>query len=329
MRRHFNLKKKCKKTENSLLFSNDKILLLSLFPDNYLIKEELDKYSNLSILYDNKDEIFNILNEKSINRQKNCNFCNRIFEDKLELRKHILLECLMEKYSKKEIESKKLQDCNNSNYNNSQCNNAESHNTTSESHNNDSFNTTYNSPVTINNISIDMKCPISFNNDWDTTHIDFHTLNGILLSNHLIMTYLEEILKNDNNLNVILDNNDNEGLVYDESKYIKMKKETITDKTMDKINNDLNKFLEDDVRKEKIVKKYLDDTRERLEKKIIDFKNDNGGVKKLVVDILSKIYQAKRMTAIDICNNVKESEKKIKKEEEKEIEIKKDVPFNY
>jgi uncharacterized membrane protein YheB (UPF0754 family) len=110
-------------------------------------------------------------------------------------------------------------------------------------------------------------------------------------------SYLEEILKNDNNLNVILDNNDQDGLVFDESKYIKMNKEEITDKTMEKINSDINKFLEDNERKEKIFQKYLDDIKERLEKKFVDFKKDNG-IKNIVINLISNIYQSKKQEAI-------------------------------
>ena len=297
IKRHYNLKKKCKKTETSLLYSNDQILLLSLFPDNYINETDIYKFRESTVLSDNNNEIFNLLTEKNINRCKTCNFCNKNFNDKLELRKHILLNCFIENINKKNTEKVMNHDCRKID-----CNITDSYNTNN-----------FNSPVTINNINnniinINMKCPLSFNNDWDTTHIDFNTLNSILISNHLVMTYLEEILKNDNNLNVILDNNDADGLVFDESKYIKMRKEEITDKTMDKINNDITKFLEDDERKEKIVKKYLDDTKERLEKKIVDFKNDIGGVKKLVVDVVSKIYTTKRINAIEICNNLLNNE---------------------
>ena len=41
IKRHFNLKKRCDKTINSLIYSNDQILLLSLLSDSYY--EDVDK----------------------------------------------------------------------------------------------------------------------------------------------------------------------------------------------------------------------------------------------------------------------------------------------
>ena len=142
----------------------------------------------------------------------------------------------------------------------------------------------------------------------DTSHIDYKTLNNVLISNHLMMMYLEEILKNENNLNVILNNNDIEGLVFDEKEYVKMKKEEITDKTINKINNDLNKFLEDDERKEKIFNQYLENIKQRLEKKFIDFKKDNS-IKNIVINLISTIYQNKKEEAIKKYKEINKNDK--------------------
>ena len=167
---------------------------------------------------------------------------------------------------------------------------------------NSTTNVTINNINHINNINIELKYPISFNNNWDTSHIDFNTINSILISNHLITTYLTEVLKNDNNLNVILNNNDTEGLVFDEKKYVKMKKEDITDKTMDKINNDLNNFLNENKRKKEVVSDFLLNIKNILEKKIVDFKEDKNGIKQVVVNFISQIYETKRESAIEVCN---------------------------
>jgi hypothetical protein len=254
--KHLSVHKKCEKATKSIIYSNDQIFILSLFPEGSIDEKEIEKFKNSCFLYDNKENIFSIINKINVNRQKHCHLCEKKFKTRVELKKHILFECFEESNKKK---NKNNSLSNTTNIENSSITNIHGNN-----------GTIYNdSNVTINNnINIELKCPISFSHDWDTSHIDYKTLNNVLISNHLMMMYLEEILKNENNLNVILNNNDIEGLVFDEKEYVKMKKEEITDKTIDKINNDLNKLLEDYERNEKIVKKYLDDIRERIEKKI-------------------------------------------------------------
>ena len=298
--RHCNLKKKCEKNEKAIIYSKDHILLLTLLPNNIhetIIKDDFNKLQNSCVLYDNKNKIFEVLNKKNRKKEKICDFCNKNFNDIIELRKHILLECFLENINFnnniKNTNNLNIDSSNiNSNNINIHANNVQYYNINSNN------NTTYNKDVIINNnINIELKYPVSFANDWNTEHINFDKLNTILISNHIMTLYLEEILKNDNNLNVILDNNDLDGLVFDESKYIKMNKEEITDKTMDKINNDITKFLEDDERKEKIFKKYLDETKERLEKKFVDFKQDNT-IKNVVINLISNIYQSKKQDAI-------------------------------
>jgi hypothetical protein len=242
IKRHFNLKNRCKKVEDSFIYSNDQILLLSLFPDNMINSEELKKISNSNILFENKNEIFDIIFTKNKNRNKECNICNKRYEDGFELRKHILLDCFIQNKNKEK--EKNINE--------------------NSIHSNNMTHCTINKDCTINNninnnIKIEVKYPVSFKDDWDTTHLDFDKLNRILISNYLMTSYLEEILKNDSNLNVILDINEKDGLVFDENKYIKMNKEEITDKTMEKINSDISKLLQDEEKKERIFKKILED----------------------------------------------------------------------
>ena len=65
---------------------------------------------------------------------------------------------------------------------------------------------------------------------------------------------LEEILKNEINLNIIIDKNDNSGMVYknDIDTYIKMKIKDIIDKTMEKLKNHLLNFI-DDANSDKLI----------------------------------------------------------------------------
>jgi hypothetical protein len=308
--RHCQLKKKCNKSENSFLYSKDEILLLSLFPENFIKRDDIQKYKNSSILYDNKDKVIECMNQINLRKEKICKLCNKEFKRKIDIKKHLLLDCFQDCLCKNEKENNIIH--NNLSTNNTHSNNINNSNNTNNTNN---TNNITNNNITNNNninINIELKCPNEFSNNWDTTHINFHTLNGILLSNHLLTTYLEEVLKNDNNLNVIIDFNDTEGLVYNESKYIKMKKEIITDKTIDKINNDLTKFLEDDERKEKIMKKYLDDISVRLERKITEFKNNTKGIREFVVESITRKYTDKIKESTELLNKVNESVKKDK-----------------
>ena len=61
---------------------------------------------------------------------------------------------------------------------------------------------------------------------------------------------LEEILKNDINLNVIIDKTNDSGMVYKNNidKYIQMKLKDIISNTMEKLNNHLNDINKDDSR---------------------------------------------------------------------------------
>jgi len=302
--RHWNSKKKCIRTENSLLYSHDQILLLSLFPENFINKSDIEKYQNSTLLYENQDRIFDLINGINLRKEKTCNLCNKSFHKKIDIKKHILFECFEESIHK-DKKSTHIDSSINKNINtNIDINNSK----------NNTINNTYNdSNVTINhinNINIEIKCPIEINEEWDKSHIEFEKMNNILISNHLITKYLDEILKNDNNLNVILSEFDSEGLVYDEKKYVKMKKEDITDKTMNKIKNDLNIFLDDGTRKKEIVTKYLEDTKKRLEIKINDFNENKDGIKETVIGFICKIYHAKREKSIEICNQINSLEKK-------------------
>ena len=287
--RHWNCKKKCEKTENSLLYSEDQIIILSLFPENFINNKDIEKFEKSCVLYDNKDKVFDLIIGINVKKEKTCNLCNKKFNKKIDIKRHILFECFGESLNKNSIRNKSIyiESAINTSIDNS------INNITNNITNNNNY-----------NINIEVKCPLPFSNDWDRSHINFNELNSILFSNHLISLYLTEILKNDNNLNVILNNNDTEGLVYNESKYIKMKKEDITDKTMDKINNDLNILLNDENRKEKINNIFLEQIKTIIDKKMNDFKEDKNGIKNFVVQGMSKIYTDRRLDAIDVCNKV-------------------------
>jgi len=81
---------------------------------------------------------------------------------------------------------------------------------------------------------------------------------------------LEKILKNDINLNVIIDKEKESGMVYKNNieQYIHMKMKDIIDKTMTKLNVHLNDINKSDTNSFQEVIKY---SRQMINKKYIDY----------------------------------------------------------
>ena len=86
----------------------------------------------------------------------------------------------------------------------------------------------------------------SFDEKWTTEHIDKYIKQLILLSEHKYTNLLTEILKNKENLNVIIDKESKYGLVYKNNSelFVNMKTKEIIDKSMEKLYEQLNDFLE-------------------------------------------------------------------------------------
>ena len=99
--------------------------------------------------------------------------------------------------------------------------------------------------ITNNNFIILNKINIkSFDEKWTVEHIDEHLKQCILLSTTKYSDLLEEILKNKENLNVIIDKESSGGLVYknDNDLYVHMKLKEIIEQSMLKLNEQLNLF---------------------------------------------------------------------------------------
>jgi hypothetical protein len=80
-----------------------------------------------------------------------------------------------------------------------------SNNTDISNNGNNSHNTTFtNSPINITqNITIELKNPIPFSENWIIDHINQKDKDHIMVSRHKFTELLEEILKNEANLNVL------------------------------------------------------------------------------------------------------------------------------
>jgi hypothetical protein len=158
-----------------------------------------------------------------------------------------------------------------------------------------------------NHIYIDIKPtipPISFDDDWDLSAIGSTTQLGILFSKLMYSALLEELLKNDKNLNVILDANSESGIVYknDNEKYIEMKNKDIIDKTMEKLKNQLLEI-------NKTSKTFMLDEeffvhcRRMITKKQIDYDKDIE-IQNNIIQLMSELYEKKKDNSLNILQYV-------------------------
>ena len=218
MQRHLTKKNLCKKNLESYNYSDDQLLILSLLPqcddynENEKIKEELSYLTKSNTIYKKKDKLFCDINYIDKNKCKKCIYCNEDFEKILDLKKHLLMKCFYNELlkNKEEVDNINIHSVNNAEH---------SYNTTNTNSNNN--NTT--------NIYLQIKSPIPFDSDWDLSNIC--NKDSLVFSNYMYTSLLEEILKNEINLNVIIDKDNESGMVYknDIDKYIEMKSKDIVD----------------------------------------------------------------------------------------------------
>ncbi len=276
--RHLSKKHKCTRNKNSYAYSDDQLLLLSLNPhdeneQSILTDEDIKFLENSDIMYSNVDMLIDELNKAHKNKSRKCLYCKEQFTKMSDLRRHIIMKCFINNLNKK-------------NNNNITING----NNNSISNNNDN---------TINNIYLDSKNIVPFDDKWDTSMLDKKTKYFIVFNEMMYPSFLEEILKNDNNLNVIIDKKSDSGIVYKnkEEDYVKMKLKDIVKETMEKIKTQLleiNNELKPEVFQETntyqrrmITKKHIDYT------KIQDLQEN---VNQCMVEIFNK----KRNDAISI-----------------------------
>ena len=218
----------------------------------------------------------------------------------MELKKHLILNCFFEELKKRENKKGISTEITN-NSNNTEINSNNKYDVINNTNSNNTINNnTY-------NITIEIKNPIGFDNQWDLSKINEANKRDISFSNCMYTNLLEEILKNEINLNVIIDNDNDSGMVYknDIEKYIQMKSKDIVDNTMKKLSDHLieinkanKKSLEDIVKigKNKIIKKYEDYE-----------KNDN--IQKYVEYAICSLFENKKSDAISLAvKNRKKSE---------------------
>lgn len=146
-----------------------------------------------------------------------------------------------------------------------------------------------------------------FDNLWNIEHIDKYIRQVILLSDNKYTNLLDEILKNKENLNVIIEKNGQYGLVYknENDLYVNMKIKEIVEKSMEKLYDQLNVFYSNLVSNDmlKINKNIIENEKKKIDNKFEDFCNNNN-IKDVVENLLENIYSKNKVEALEIAEKV-------------------------
>ena len=288
--------------ENNIVTQNNNI------NDNNNIMSENNNINNMK----NMKNMNEILLYVSKNKIKNCMYCDLEFTRVFDLKRHIQKSCKKVLFQNNNIiqnnNSNNINDIdrndlntndlntNDLNTNNLKKNIKENNNTIIQNITNQQINNN----ITINIYNDSNKvATIPFDQKWDVSNFDDNQKLLLLLQDIKFTNTLEKILENEKNQNVIIDKNNNSGLVYknDIEKFINMKTNDILDKAMYKIYNHLMDFYN-----EMLEKNYnysdLQIQRNNIEKKKDDY-NKNKNTKENVKNILIQMFDKNKDKVID------------------------------
>jgi hypothetical protein len=262
MSRHLNKTEICKLSLDACSFTKDELIKLSLIPyvnekltiDPKILKK---KYNFLMT----KNQFMDIFKNIEKNKLRICPLCNKKFEKKYELKEHVIIDCakiIFDEDNQNQtnidintnINTNIINDINND-INNILLNNSikkldENISKKEENNNiliNNQLNTNYNINIT-NNYYFD-KPPTSFDEKWDTSHISNCEKIALILSIYSFTMTLDTLLKNKNNMNVIVDRESNSGIVYKKDKIEQMELEDLLEESFIKLYNHLMVFLDE------------------------------------------------------------------------------------
>lgn len=156
----------------------------------------------------------------------------------------------------------------------------------------------------VNNVNININLPTDFNDGWNTSDIDNNLKLILLLHNSKFTKTLENILENEVNLNVLIDNTNNEGLIFSNNKLQKMDIKDILRKSMDKLYKQLCSFYTDlaDPNIFDINPNLLTDELNVAKTKYNNYKKDIN-IQNKVNELMNDIYSKKKYDTIKEINN--------------------------
>ena len=321
MKRHLERKIKCFRNINSFKINETEIYKQSLTLKKEPLLDNIDNNSNhsSSSIIDNNcsnntsnntNNIFPTNNEANVDINNlnsleiqnttsengvQCEYCNKLFSEKYNLRKH-------QKRSCKGLKKLELDKLNNTGGNKQDINNINNNLNIEKQFNISNQTTNSGNIIIINQNNLE-----GFDDKWTTEHIDNYIRQMILLSDHKYTNLLDEILKNKSNLNVIMNNDQNYGLVYKnkDDMYVNMKVREIIDKSIEKLYEQLNIFYTELVNNDiiKVNSDVIEHEKQIIDNKFKEFCTNNN-VKSSVGHLLTKIYEKNNEEALNIAQKV-------------------------
>jgi hypothetical protein len=265
---HINRTKKCPKIMESYSYTDEELYNMSL---ELIICDSYKTYD--------KDDLL-------------CIHCNKYFSRKDNLYKH------QKRYHNDIINNDVINNdaINNDVINNDVINNNNIINIINNNNNNN------NNIINNNNININKVVLQPFDDNWNIDHINKYL---IFLSLKKYTTFLDKVLEKDENLNVIIDNNSDSGLVYKNEKeqYVNMKKKEIFSITMEKINKQLCEMFDEVLKDENILGNdainYLNKQKIEANIKYDDYVGKDN-VKKDANIYIEELFSKKKDNALDV-----------------------------
>jgi hypothetical protein len=292
MRRHLDRKKKCSLNliENGIMTPNQ-IYTESLQPIYEYNDETLNNEYTDTQYENNNDELLNTCKKSVI-----CEHCNKCFVSIKNLNLHKKNYCKNDKQNNSDEEQTQINPINNitninNSFNNSVTNNINVDNLT--------INNTNNTIININpTLNINL---LDFTEDWKTDHISDLVKKVVFACQNKFSSFLIEILKNNDNNNVVLDKNSINGYVFNKEKMkFEMKdKDYIIQETVEKLKNQLLD-LTCDVIKEPFALGNNDirKCQRDIKTKYKNYKECNKKKKKEIDNVFVNIYDKNKIESI-------------------------------
>lgn len=263
MRKHLNKIKKCKKTFETIPYSDEEIFDLSL------------TRIGLRTIKDNETFI--------------CEFCNTTYSNSYTLKRHI------SKFCKEKEETEKLKNIENmkniENLEKTESDNSEKIITNIENQiNNTNIQNNINNVNNVNNNINIINLPIGFEKDWNTEHMNKYLKELIVVSDNKYTSLLYKILNNKKNLNVIFDKEMDQGLIFTENEYKNIEKQEIVNMSMEKLHKELNRMIDDVLNSDEIFcSKSIESHKDLINNKYSEY-TKNEVIQKIVQKYIIGIY---------------------------------------
>ncbi len=287
IRRHLERVNKCPRNSKLLFLTDEAIEELSL---KKIISDEDLEDEKGTLSFDHQ-EIQGTQEDKALKKTKTeiiCPTCNICFTRNSSLKRHLKNYCGKDE-PKKEESAPKIFTANFTDTTN---------NSTTDNSKINVTNNILNINFNIDNKNIKI---IPFDEDWDTSKFDLETKQVLLMSTIKFTKTMEKILENDANLNILIEEDRDSGIVYknDVEKFKKMNINDIIDTSMHKLYKHLKQFY-DEIREDnefKLYDKYLDDEKNVIESKYDEYQT-NQDTHKLVHNHLIDLYDKNKEKTI-------------------------------